>query len=47
MNKKTIKYQHKSDEVWLDPNSEAYKMHKENRLGDLDKHLETIMRKGK
>lgn len=47
MNKKTIEYQHYLGAIYLDPNSEAYKMYKESRLGDLDKHLETIMRKGK
>lgn len=47
MNKKTIKYQHKSYEVWLDPNSLAYQLYKENKLGELDKHLDILMRKNK
>lgn len=47
MNKKTIKYQHYLGEIYLDPNSLAYQLYKENKLGELDKHLDTLMRKGK
>ena len=47
MNKRTIKHHINGIDVYLDPNSLAYQLYKENRLGELDKHLETLMRKEK
>ena len=47
MNKRVIKYTFEGKELYLDPNSQAYQLYKENKLGELDKHLEEIMRKGK
>lgn len=49
MNRKVIKYNYQSEgsltELYIDPNSLAYTLYKENKLGELDKHLESIMRK--
>lgn len=55
MNRKVIKYNYvvedvdnnttTSTELYIDPNSLAYTLYKENKLGDLDRHLESIMRK--
>ena len=47
MNKRTVKHHINGIDVYLDPNSQAYQLYKENKLSDLDKHLETLMRKGK
>lgn len=49
MNRKVIKYTYQSEgsltELYIDPNSLAYTLYKENKLGELQKHLESIMRK--
>lgn len=45
MNRKVVKYKYQGDFMYLDPNSLAYTLYKENKIGELDKHLESIMRK--
>lgn len=42
MNRKSIKHFHHGKEVWLDPNSKAYELHKEKKMDELSKHLDLL-----
>ena len=42
MHRKAVKYMHHNKEVYLDPSSKAYELHKEKKFKELDKHLDLI-----
>jgi hypothetical protein len=47
MHKRAVKYLYKGIEVWLDPSSNAYELHKNKQLDDLNKHLDLLIKQEK